>query len=141
MQAASVKPWSSQDGAAADPWRCLRACDKENSCRGVFITKPNSTWTCWFVRGSFGLGSTASSLKAVPSAINAYLWTWSGNSSQTTGVRMLQMSHSLLLATVSLFRLLYDTAVSPAWRSMHVTVFMMLIGFLFTCKLDLAVAQ
>jgi hypothetical protein len=87
LQATGVKPWSSPDGVTADPWRCLRGCDKEPSCMGVFVTRANASWACWFVRGAFGLGSTACSVKANPGQINAYLWTRSQPAPETDEVR------------------------------------------------------
>ena len=79
MQANGVKPWT-QEGVAITPWRCLRGCDQDASCMGVSITKLNSSWVCWFVHGGFGLGSTASSIKATPGSINTYYWAWATNS-------------------------------------------------------------
>jgi len=138
MQAESVKPRSSQDGSAADPWRCLRACDKESSCRGIFITKPNSTWTCWFVRGSFGLGSTASSVKGgpkcnqrlpvdlvrqqLPNNRGAFVTSIAGTET------LLQMSHTLLLAVSVLASNCYSGDADPN-SMLHVTFFRDIIAF------------
>jgi hypothetical protein len=86
MREKGVQPWSSPDGVPADPWKCLHGCDKEASCRGVFITKVEASWACWFVRGTFGLGSNACSIKAAPAHINTYYWSFaSANTSTSVG--------------------------------------------------------
>lgn len=102
LRASGAKSWASPDGSAADPWRCLRGCDKEASCLGVFITKVEVDWACWFVRGAFGLGSTASSIKANPGQINTYYWlsTLRAGDKNATQVRVVWCAESSGLQTL-----------------------------------------
>jgi hypothetical protein len=95
MRADRVKPFVSPDGGVTDPWRCLRGCDKEASCRGVFVTKVELDWACWFVRGAFGLGSTASSIKAVPGQINTYFWLGTLRTDNTTQVGLAEIREAV----------------------------------------------